>query len=67
MRSSGAHWPTSPPAPPSPPGRCAAGPSCRARPDLHFVELRGNIDSRLSKIPEGGAIVMAVAALDILG
>jgi hydroxymethylbilane synthase len=38
----------------------------RARPDLHFVELRGNIDSRLSKIPEGGAIVMAVAALDIL-
>jgi hydroxymethylbilane synthase len=29
--------------------------------------LRGNIDSRLSKIPEGGAIVMAVAALDILG
>ena len=25
------------------------------------------IDSRLSKIPEGGAIVMAVAALDILG
>lgn len=39
----------------------------RARPDLEFVELRGNIDSRLSKIPEGGAIVMAVAALDILG
>ena len=39
----------------------------RARPDLHFAELRGNIDSRLSKIPDGGAIVMAVAALDILG
>ena len=39
----------------------------RVRPDLHFAELRGNIDSRLSKIPEGGAIVMAVAALDILG
>ncbi len=39
----------------------------RVRPDLHFVELRGNIDSRLSKIPDGGAIVMAVAALDILG
>lgn len=36
------------------------------RPDLDFVELRGNIDSRLSKIPEGGAIVMAVAALEIL-
>jgi hydroxymethylbilane synthase len=39
----------------------------RVRPDLHFTELRGNIDSRLSKIPAGGAIVMAVAALDILG
>ncbi len=38
----------------------------RVRPDLHFAELRGNIDSRLSKIPDGGAIVMAVAALDIL-
>jgi hydroxymethylbilane synthase len=39
----------------------------RVRPDLQFAELRGNIDSRLSKIPDGGAIVMAVAALDILG
>jgi hydroxymethylbilane synthase len=38
----------------------------RVRPDLEFAELRGNIDRRLSKIPEGGAIVMAVAALDIL-
>lgn len=38
----------------------------RVRPDLHFTELRGNIDTRLSKIPDGGAIVMAVAALDIL-
>jgi hydroxymethylbilane synthase len=38
----------------------------RVRPDLHFAELRGNIDSRLTKIPDGGAIVMAVAALDIL-
>lgn len=37
------------------------------RPDLHFVELRGNIASRLSKVPEHGAIVMAVAALEILG
>jgi hydroxymethylbilane synthase len=36
------------------------------RPDLQFVELRGNIDSRLSKVPEGGAIVMALAALEIL-
>ncbi len=38
----------------------------RVRPDLRFVELRGNIDTRLSKVPEGGAIVMAVAALEIL-
>jgi hydroxymethylbilane synthase len=37
------------------------------RPDLQFRELRGNIDSRLSKVPEGGAIVMAAAALQILG
>jgi hydroxymethylbilane synthase len=39
----------------------------RVRPDLTFVELRGNIDTRLSKVPDGGAIVMAVAALQILG
>lgn len=39
----------------------------KVRPDLKFVELRGNIDARLSKIPDGGAIVMAVAALQILG
>jgi hydroxymethylbilane synthase len=38
----------------------------RVRPDLEFAELRGNIDTRLSKIPDGGAIVMAVAALQIL-
>lgn len=37
-----------------------------ARPDLSFTELRGNIDTRLSKVPDGGAIVMAVAALQIL-
>lgn len=37
------------------------------RPDLQFVELRGNIHTRLSKIPENGAIVMAVAALEIVG
>ena len=36
------------------------------RPDLQFVELRGNIHSRLSKLPVGGALVMAVAALQIL-
>ena len=37
------------------------------RPDLHFVELRGNIPTRLEKIPVGGSIVMAAAALEILG
>ena len=37
------------------------------RPDLQFVELRGNIQTRLRKIPDEGAIVMAVAALEILG
>lgn len=39
----------------------------RARPDLRFVELRGNIHTRLEKVPDGGSIVMAVAALEILG
>ena len=38
----------------------------RARPDLQFEELRGNIQTRLTKIPVDGAIVMAVAALEIL-
>lgn len=37
------------------------------RPDLSFVELRGNIHTRLSKLPEGGSLVMAVAAMEILG
>ena len=37
-----------------------------ARPDLSFVELRGNIHTRLSKLPEGGSLVMAMAALQIL-
>jgi hydroxymethylbilane synthase len=40
------------------------------RPDLVTVELRGNIHTRLSKVPRingvQGAIVMAVAALEIL-
>jgi hydroxymethylbilane synthase len=36
------------------------------RPDLTFTGLRGNIGTRLSKIPDGGAIVMAAAALDRL-
>lgn len=39
----------------------------RARPDLKFEELRGNIGTRLERIPEGGSIVMAVAALEVLG
>ena len=33
----------------------------RARPDLQFVELRGNIPTRLDKIPEGGALTAASA------
>ncbi len=36
------------------------------RSDLVFEELRGNIGSRLEKIPNNGAIVMAIAALEIL-
>jgi len=36
------------------------------RPDLVFTELRGNIHTRLSKVPAGGAIMVAVAALQIL-
>lgn len=39
----------------------------RLRPDLVFAELRGNIQTRLDKIPAGGSIVMAEAALQILG
>lgn len=37
------------------------------RPDLAFADLRGNLQTRLSKIPDGGAIVAAAAALDRLG
>lgn len=37
------------------------------RPDLRFEELRGNIDTRLAKLPPGGAVVVACAALDRLG
>jgi hydroxymethylbilane synthase len=39
----------------------------RVRPDLRFVELRGNIATRLEKVPPEGSIVMAVAALEVLG
>jgi len=37
------------------------------RPDLTFVSLRGNIATRLERVPPGGAIVMAAAALERLG
>lgn len=37
------------------------------RPDLGFVELRGNVGTRLGKIPPGGAVVVAAAALERLG
>lgn len=36
------------------------------RPDLRFVELRGNIAKRLDLVPADGAVVMAVAALEVL-
>lgn len=39
----------------------------RLRPDLVFAELRGNMTTRLSKVPPGGAIVVAVAAFERLG
>jgi hydroxymethylbilane synthase len=38
-----------------------------ARPDLNFVEVRGNIGTRLGRVPEGGALVVALAALVRLG
>jgi hydroxymethylbilane synthase len=37
------------------------------RPDLELVGLRGNIATRLQRIPAGGAIVVAAAALNRLG
>ncbi len=37
------------------------------RPDLTFEDLRGNIAARLRKVPEGGAVVVAMAALERLG
>jgi hydroxymethylbilane synthase len=37
------------------------------RPDLGFVELRGNIGTRLARVPPGGAAVVAMAALERLG
>lgn len=37
------------------------------RPDLRFEELRGNIATRLGKVPADGAVVVAYAALERLG
>jgi len=37
------------------------------RPDLRFDELRGNIATRLDKVPAAGALVVACAALERLG
>ena len=37
------------------------------RPDLDFVELRGNMGTRLAKVPSGGCVVAAAAALHRLG
>lgn len=37
------------------------------RPDLSFEELRGNVATRLDKVPPGGAVVVAMAALVRLG
>ena len=37
------------------------------RPDLVFVELRGNMATRLGKVPPGGSLVAAAAALHRLG
>jgi hydroxymethylbilane synthase len=36
------------------------------RPDLDFVELRGNIARRIAQVPPGGAVVVAFAALERL-
>jgi hydroxymethylbilane synthase len=36
------------------------------RPDLTFAGLRGNIATRLDRVPPGGAIIMAAAALERL-
>jgi hydroxymethylbilane synthase len=36
------------------------------RPDLTFTSIRGNIPTRLERVPNGGAVVVAAAALDRL-
>jgi hydroxymethylbilane synthase len=37
------------------------------RPDLRFRELRGNVGTRLGRVPAGGAVVVAMAALERTG
>jgi hydroxymethylbilane synthase len=37
------------------------------RPDLTFTGLRGNVPTRMDRVPEGGAVVVAAAALERLG
>jgi len=37
------------------------------RPDLRFADVRGNVPTRLGKLPPGGVLVVAAAALDRLG
>jgi hydroxymethylbilane synthase len=37
------------------------------RPDLTFEGLRGNIPTRVNRVPAGGAVVVALAALERLG
>lgn len=37
------------------------------RPDLRFDELRGNVSTRLARVPPAGAVVTARAALERLG
>ena len=52
------------------PRACAARSQLLAlRPDLEILELRGNVDTRLSKLAEGGydGIVLASAGLARLG
>jgi hydroxymethylbilane synthase len=57
-----------------PPGATVATGSARRRaqlhhlrPDLVLADLRGNIGTRLQRIPPGGAVVIAMAALERLG
>jgi len=37
------------------------------RPDLSFVDLRGNLPTRLRRVPRNGSIITALAALERLG